>query len=62
MTENFDPQSNLVAAAMKVAAELSSEDPKVVERLIRRRHILAAVLRVPVRDLEAAQAATPAAA
>ncbi len=52
----FDPIQNLIDAANKVASELSSEDPKTVERITKRRHILAAVLRVQIRNLEAARA------
>jgi len=52
----FDPIQNLIDAANKVASELSSNDPAVVARIERRRHILAAVLRVQVRNLEAARA------
>lgn len=49
----YDPARNLIEAARKVAAELASDDPKVVGRLMKRRHILAAVLNVPAKNLAA---------
>lgn len=52
----FDPIQNLIDAANKVASELSSNDPKTIDRLVSRRHILAAVIRVQVRNLEVARA------
>ncbi len=52
----FDPIQNLIDAANKVASELSSDDPAVVARIERRRHILAGSLRTHVRNLEAARA------
>jgi len=48
----FDPTQNLIDAATRIAAELSSDNPEVVARLLRRRHILAAGLRVHVANLE----------
>jgi len=52
----FDPIQNLIDAANKVAAELSSEDPAVVARVTSRRHILASGLRTHVKNLEVARA------
>lgn len=49
----YDATANLIEAARKVASELDSDDPKVIARLTRRRHILAAVLRVAIRNVEA---------
>lgn len=53
----FDPTQNLIDAARRIAAELSSDSPEVVARLLRRRHILAAGLRVHAANLETYRAA-----
>tara|TARA_R110000868_G_scaffold195012_1_gene440607 strand:+ start:713 stop:970 length:258 start_codon:yes stop_codon:yes gene_type:complete len=48
----YNPTTNLIEAARKVSEELSSDEPLTVDRIMRRRRILASVLNVHARNLE----------
>lgn len=51
----YNPTTNLLEAARKVSAELDSTDERTIDRILRHRRILASVLNVAIRNLEAEQ-------